>query len=60
MGESLTLNGEGATIYVWDPAETDGVEFTRASTGSYTYTVEGTDDNSCSNDQTITIRIYNI
>ncbi len=57
LGESVTLNGEGATTYVWD-AEEDGVEFTPTETGSTTYTVEGTDDNGCSNDAEIEITVY--
>ncbi len=58
LGESLTLNGEGAATYVWDPAEEDGVEFTPAETGITVYTVEGTDDNGCVNEATIDITVY--
>ena len=57
LGESLTLNGEGATTYVWD-AEEDGVEFTPAETGTTTYTVEGTDDNGCVNEASIDVTVY--
>ncbi len=57
LGESLTLNGEGATSYVWD-AEEDGVEFTPAETGTTTYTVEGTDDNGCVNEASIDVTVY--
>jgi hypothetical protein len=58
VGESVTLNGEGAATYVWDPDEEDGVEFTPDATGVTVYTVEGTDDNGCSNDATIDITVY--
>ncbi len=58
LGESVALNGEGATDYVWDPEEEDGVEFTPDETGTTTYTVEGTDDNGCSNDATIDVTVY--
>ena len=57
LGESLTLNGEGATSYLWD-AEEDGVEFTPAETGTTTYTVEGTDDNGCVNEASIDVTVY--
>ena len=57
LGESVTLNGEGATSYVWD-AEEDGVEFTPTETGTTTYTVEGTDDNGCVNEASIDITVY--
>ncbi len=57
LGESVTLNGEGATSYVWD-AEEDGVEFTPAETGTTTYTVEGTDDNGCVNEASIDVTVY--
>jgi hypothetical protein len=58
LGESVTLNGVGATTYVWDPEEEDGVEFTPDATGTTVYTVEGTDDHGCSNDATIDITVY--
>lgn len=57
LGESVTLNGAGASSYVWD-AEEDGVAFTPAATGTTTYTVEGTDDNGCSNSASIDITVY--
>ena len=57
LGESVTLNGEGATTYVWD-AEEDGVAFTPSATGTTTYAVEGTDDNGCSNSASIDVTVY--
>ncbi|MFT5822840.1 MAG: hypothetical protein ACI8ZM_004097, partial [Crocinitomix sp.] len=58
LGESVTLNGDGATDYVWDPEEEDGVEFTPDAIGTTTYTVEGTDDNGCVNEASIDITVY--
>ena len=58
LGESVTLNGEGATTYVWDPEEEDGVEFTPDATGTTTYTVVGTDDNGCINEAEIDVSVY--
>jgi uncharacterized repeat protein (TIGR03803 family) len=55
IGASTTLTGGGATTYVWTGGITDGLSFSPASTASYTVT--GTDANSCSNtaNQTITV-----
>ncbi len=58
LGESLTLNGEGATTYVWSPDETDGVEFTPEATGTTNYLLTGTDDNGCENNASIEITVY--
>jgi len=58
LGESVTLNGEGAVTYAWDPEEEDGVEFTTDATGTTTYTVEGTDDNGCVNEAEIDVTVY--
>ncbi|MDG1915722.1 MAG: T9SS type A sorting domain-containing protein [Crocinitomix sp.] len=58
LGGSVTLNGEGATTYVWDPEEEDGVEFTPDATGTTTYAVEGTDDNGCVNEAEIDVTVY--
>ena len=58
LGESVTLNGEGATTYDWDPTEEDGVEFTPDATGTTTYTVVGTDDNGCVNEADIDVTVY--
>jgi len=58
LGESVTLNGEGAATYEWDPEEEDGVEFTPDATGTTTYTVVGTDDNGCINEADIDVTVY--
>ena len=54
-GNSITLSGAGAVSYTWDNGVTDGVAFTPAI-GSVTYTVTGTDANSCENtDQVVVV-----
>jgi hypothetical protein len=58
IGESVTLNGEGATTYEWDPEEDDGVAFSPDATGTTTYTVVGTDDNGCINEATVDLTVY--
>jgi len=59
LGESITLNGDGATSYVWTPAGTiDGEEFTPDATGTTTYEVTGTDDNGCVNTATTDVTVY--
>lgn len=44
-GNSVTLNGSGASTYTWDNGVTNATAFTPAST--LTYTVTGTDGNGC-------------
>lgn len=46
-GAMVTLNGGGASTYVWDNGVTDNVPF--AATGTTTYNVIGTDVNGCTN-----------
>jgi hypothetical protein len=58
LGESATLNGEGASTYGWSPAEIDGVEFTPVLTGTTTYTVVGTDVNGCINTDEVDLTVY--
>lgn len=53
-GEIVTLTGDGATTYSWDPTADDGVAFAPA-VGTTTYTVTGTDDNGCENTASIDI-----
>jgi gliding motility-associated-like protein len=56
QGAQVTLTGSGtATSYVWDNSVTDGLAFTPA--GTLTYTVTGTDANSCSNTDQITVTV---
>jgi len=54
-GTAVTLNGTGATSYVWTGGVTDGVPFTPVSTS--TYTVTGTDGNGCTNTATTAITV---
>ena len=54
-GDNVTLSGGGATSYSWNNSVTNGVAFSPGSTT--TYTVTGTDGNSCQNtaQQTVTV-----
>jgi hypothetical protein len=54
-GSYVTLNGSGASSYIWSNGITDGVSFTPLATK--TYTVTGTDTNNCSNTAVITITV---
>ncbi len=54
-GTSVTLTGGGATSYTWSGGVTDAVAFVASTTT--TYTVTGTDGNTCSNTATITITV---
>ena len=54
-GNTVTLNGSGASSYSWDNSVTDGQSFTPASTK--TYTVTGTDGNNCSNTSSTTVTV---
>ena len=56
-GTSITLNGTGATSYVWDNSVTDGVSFT-PGIGTTTYTVTGTDNNGCQNTDNLTVTAH--
>ncbi len=58
LGDNVVLNGEGASSYEWDPAESDGVAFTPAAIGTTTYTVIGTDDNGCINEAEVDLTVY--
>lgn len=54
-GGSVTLNGSGATSYVWTNSVTNGTPFTPGSTA--TYTVTGTDANGCVNTDQVTVTV---
>jgi len=54
-GGPVTLNGSGATSYVWNNGVSNGVAFTPGSTT--TYTVTGTDGNGCQNTDQVTVTV---
>lgn len=54
-GAPVTLNGNGAVNYSWNNGITDGVTFVPSS--SATYLVNGTDNNGCSNSDSIHINV---
>jgi len=54
-GEPVTLTGSGATSYVWDNGVTDGDTVYPLVTT--TYTVIGTDGNTCENTNSVTITV---
>jgi hypothetical protein len=56
-GSLYTLNGTGANIYVWDNGVTDGVPFVP---GIAAYIVTGTDNNNCSNTDTMMFTLHTI
>lgn len=56
VGASITLTGGGATSYVWAGGQTNGAGFIPAA-GMNTYSVTGTDLNSCTNTATVTVNV---
>jgi hypothetical protein len=54
-GESITLNGTGASTYQWDNGATDGVAF--PATTTTTYLVIGTDQFGCTGTDSIEITV---
>ena len=58
FGQSITLTGSGGESYVWSPEEIeDGVEYTPADAGTYTYYVTGTDGNGCTDQDSVEVFI---
>ncbi|MDG1332208.1 MAG: PKD domain-containing protein [Crocinitomicaceae bacterium] len=55
-GTSVTLNGSGASVYVWDNGVTNGVSFI-PPVGTQTYSVEGTDLNGCINTDQVDVTV---
>ncbi len=54
-GASVTLAGSGAASYTWNNGIGDGIAFTPATT--LTYTVTGTDSNTCQNTDQVTVTV---
>jgi len=54
-GGSVTLNGSGATSYVWNNGVNDGVAFTPQQSG--TFVVNGVDANGCTKTDTVVVTI---
>ena len=54
-GDQVTLNGAGASSFLWDNGATDGVSFSLTTTT--TYTVTGTDTNGCVNTDQVTVTV---
>jgi hypothetical protein len=54
-GDTVILTGNGAINYSWNNNVIDGQEFVPAST--QTYQVTGTDNNNCSNSDSVTITV---
>lgn len=57
-GYMATLNGSGAVSYVWSDGVTDNVAFSPTVTA--TYTVTGTDANSCQNTSVVSITVNSL
>jgi alpha-tubulin suppressor-like RCC1 family protein len=57
-GQSVTLNGGGASTYTWSGGITNGLSFTPGATT--TYTVTGTDVNGCQNTSNIIITVNSV
>ncbi len=58
FGAQVTLTGDGADTYVWDPADvTDGEPYTTTMAGINTFTVTGTDVNGCENTATVDVTV---
>jgi PKD repeat protein len=57
-GDTVTLNGTGATTYIWDNGVTDGTAFTPSATT--TYTVTGTNANNCTATDQVDITVNNL
>ncbi|WP_317896866.1 FG-GAP-like repeat-containing protein [Aurantibacillus circumpalustris] len=54
LGETIFLHGLGATFYVWSNGQYSA-SINVSPTVTSTYTVEGVDNNSCTNDASITV-----
>jgi gliding motility-associated-like protein len=57
FGQSVTLTGSGADTYIWDMGITNGVPYTPATIGSFTFNVTGTTAIGCVGTDDITIEV---
>lgn len=58
LGQSVTLSGDGASFYEWDPDYVvNGEPFIPESTGIFDFTVTGEDSFGCTSEATITITV---
>ncbi len=58
LGETVILNGEGASTYSWNNSAQNGVPI--APPSSVRYTVTGTDTNNCSNKASVIIYVFDL
>ena len=58
-GDSLTLNGGGASTYVWNNFQTNGVIFLPA-VGATIYSVIGRDNNGCTNTASALVTVHSL
>jgi len=57
--EAETLTASGASTYSWSTSGTgSSIVITPNNTGTFVYSVTGTDANNCSNTTTVTIKVY--
>lgn len=58
LGQSITLNGSGASFYVWNPdGVIDGVPYIPETIGEHEFTVTGEDSFGCTDDATIVVTV---
>lgn len=58
LGESVVLNGGGATSYEWSDDVEDGATVTPDATGDYNFFVTGTDENGCVDTASVDITVF--
>lgn len=59
VGDQVTLNGAGGTVYLWDNGVTNGVPFS-PGIGTLTYSLIGTDANGCSNMDDVDVTVNSL
>ena len=57
LGDSVIFKGNGADSYTWDNGIIDDEEFIPTTTGTFTYTVTGTNTNGCENTAAVLLTI---